>query len=260
MRVIKIRNVIIGEGMPKVCVPLVGESREQILDAAKCLKKVRRDLVEWRADWFKDVCSVGKVMEIAVELREILAECPVLFTFRTKGEGGQQDIGAEKYAELLQDIATTGLVDLMDVEAFGCQEPVLRDIISTAHKNEVVVIGSTHHFQITPPRAEMVKMMRRLQEFGVDIPKLAVMPNSRQDVLELLAATLEMKQKYSDRPLITMSMAADGVISRIAGEFSGSDITFGSAGRASAPGQLPSEELYQALEIVHRGMCLQDIK
>jgi 3-dehydroquinate dehydratase-1 len=70
----------------------------------------------------------------------------------------------------------------------------------------------------------------------------------------LLEATLEMKEQYADRPLITMSMARDGVISRVAGEIFGSDVTFGSVGKASAPGQLPSEELGQVLAILHHAV------
>ena len=31
MNPIKVRNVSIGEGIPKICVPIVGETREEIL-------------------------------------------------------------------------------------------------------------------------------------------------------------------------------------------------------------------------------------
>lgn len=49
-----------------------------------------------------------------------------------------------------------------------------------------------------------------MQELGADIPKIAVMPQSRKDVLTLLSATEEMASKYADRPIITMSMSATG--------------------------------------------------
>ena len=90
-----------------------------------------------------------------------------------------------------------------------------------------------------------------MQGLGVDIPKIAVMPKDKQDVLTLLSATEEMSRLYADRPIITMSMAGDGVISRICGEAFGSALTFGAAGQLSAPGQLGVKELRQVLEILH---------
>ena len=86
---------------------------------------------------------------------------------------------------------------------------------------------------------------------GADIPKIAVMPQTKKDVLTLLSATEEMASDYADRPIITMSMAGTGVISRLCGEVFGSSMTFGAAGKASAPGQIGAEKLHQALQIVH---------
>jgi 3-dehydroquinate dehydratase-1 len=35
MNPVVVRNVAIGEGIPKICVPIVGKTREEILDAAR---------------------------------------------------------------------------------------------------------------------------------------------------------------------------------------------------------------------------------
>ncbi|CGY42856.1 3-dehydroquinate dehydratase [Salmonella enterica subsp. enterica serovar Typhi] len=82
-------------------------------------------------------------------------------------------------------------------------------------------------------------------------PKIAVMPQSKHDVLTLLTATLEMQQHYADRPVITMSMAKEGVISRLAGEVFGSAATFGAVKQASAPGQIAVNDLRSVLMILH---------
>ena len=81
------------------------------------------------------------------------------------------------------------------------------------------------------------------------------MPRTTEDVISLLAATTEMKEKYATKPLITMSMSGKGAISRIAGETFGSDLTFGAAKNASAPGQLDVKELRQLLNILHRSLA-----
>lgn len=97
-----------------------------------------------------------------------------------------------------------------------------------------------------------------MQDMGADIPKIAVMPRSAGDVLTLLSATEEMARCYADRPIITMSMSSQGVVSRLCGEVFGSSMTFGAVGQVSAPGQIPVDQLRQVLEILHGSsvMCV----
>jgi len=80
------------------------------------------------------------------------------------------------------------------------------------------------------------------------------MPKDAGDVLTLLEATHIMKEKYADRPIITMSMAGAGVISRLSGEIFGSALTFGAAHKPSAPGQVAVAELRQTLSLLHRSL------
>ena len=87
-----------------------------------------------------------------------------------------------------------------------------------------------------------------MQELGTDVAKFAVMPTCERDVLTLLSATLTMKEQHNDTPVITMSMGRLGALSRVCGTLSGSAVTFGTAGRASAPGQLPADLLKTFLE------------
>ena len=96
----------------------------------------------------------------------------------------------------------------------------------------------------------MREMLSTMHVLGGDILKLAVMPRDRIDVMRLMKVTTEMSQRIN-RPLITMSMGDLGKISRISGEITGSVMTFGTAGKASAPGQIALEELYQFLKELH---------
>ena len=95
----------------------------------------------------------------------------------------------------------------------------------------------------TPDRDVIVGNLCQMQDLGADIVKFAVTPRSERDVLRLLDATLAMKEDHNTTPVITMSMGKLGVISRICGEVFGSAVTFGTAGKASAPGQLPANQL-----------------
>lgn len=250
---VEVRGVRIGEGIPKICVPIVGTTRDEILAAAKSFESVKKDVVEWRVDWFEGVFDFAQVEAVMKELRQVLGNTPILFTFRTANEGGEKAIEPAAYAELNKRAAATGLIDLVDVEAFTGDE-VVRNIIESAQESGVVVVVSNHDFEKTPEKDEIVRRLRKMQELGADIPKIAVMPQSRKDVLTLLSATEEMASKYADRPIITMSMSATGLISRLCGECFGSALTFGAVGKASAPGQMNASDLSEILNLIHTSL------
>lgn len=253
MNTVQVKNVTIGEGLPKIIVPIVGQTKDEIIAAAKSFANVELDIVEWRVDWFEGVFDFDQVKDVAQALRDVLHDTPILFTFRTAKEGGEKAIEPEAYVELNQNIAKTGLVDLVDVEAFTGDDYVAQ-IIEVAHQNNVKVVASNHDFDKTPDQADIVSRLRKMQEQGADIPKIAVMPNNKKDVLTLLAATEEMATNYADRPIITMSMAGTGLISRLCGEVFGSAATFGAVGKVSAPGQMNAEDLNMILTLIHKSL------
>ena len=250
MNPVVVRNIKIGEGIPKICVSVIGRTEEEILKEALGIKEMKVDIVEWRADWFEGVFSFDKVKCVLANLREVLGEIPLLFTFRTAQEGGEQEIDKDTYLILNQAVIDTGNVDLVDVEIFF-EESVVTTIIEYAHRKEMKIVASNHDFQKTPRKEEIVARLMKMQDMGADVLKIAVMPQSKKDVLTLLAATEEMTSNYAKQPVVTMSMSGKGVISRIAGEIFGSAITFGAAKKASAPGQIAVEELKNVLNIVH---------
>jgi 3-dehydroquinate dehydratase-1 len=253
MNTVKVRNVVIGEGVPKICVPIVGKTKEDILAAAASFNGVAHDVVEWRVDWFDEIFNETRTKDVMQKLRDVLGDKPILFTFRTSKEGGEKAIDPEAYVNLNSMAAETGLIDLVDVEAFTGDEYVKR-IIENAHKNNVKVVASNHDFDKTPEKDDIVSRLVKMQELGADIPKIAVMPQSKKDVLTLLSATEEMATEKADRPIITMSMAGTGLVSRLCGEAFGSACTFGAVGKVSAPGQINAKDLDTVLNIIHSGM------
>ena len=132
MNPVEVRNIKIGEGIPKICVPIVGVTKEDIINEAKTFDSIPVDVVEWRVDWFEGVFDIEKVKDVLVDLRAALKDTPILFTFRTSKEGGEKAIEPEVYAELNKAVAATGYVDLVDVEAFTGDE-IVKEIIEAAH-------------------------------------------------------------------------------------------------------------------------------
>ena len=82
--IIKVRNVEIGAGVPKICVPIVGITKEEIITEAKSFESIPVDVVEWRVDWFENVFEFDKVLDVLKELRKALGETPApISTFLT---------------------------------------------------------------------------------------------------------------------------------------------------------------------------------
>ena len=250
MNTVKVRNLELGNGIPAICIPNVGKTKEDILSLTRTYLDMHMDLMEWRMDWYEDVEDIAKVTELVKELRNVMGDTPLLCTFRTDKVGGVHPMSTEKYAKLNKAVAATGNADIIDVEIFTGDD-IVREMIDAIHASGTKVIASNHDFDKTPAKSDLLYRLRKMQDMGADIPKMAVMPQTKKDVLTLLSATEEMASDYADRPIITMSMAGLGSISRIACEIFGSCLTFGSGAQASAPGQIGAEALHQALQIVH---------
>jgi 3-dehydroquinate dehydratase-1 len=128
---------------------------------------------------------------------------------------------------------------------------VVRGIVVEAHKTGIKVVMSSHDFQKTPPTEELVSRLQRQQALGADILKIALTPLDAGDVLKLLDATWQMRSRYTNLPMLTMSMGGISVVSRLSGEVFGSELIVGMIGQASAPGQVEVEKLREILDIIH---------
>jgi 3-dehydroquinate dehydratase-1 len=252
--VIKIRGVEIGRGMPKIVAPIVASSQEEIVQRALEMSKLPIDAVEWRADFFKDIEDIGQAVSALGEVRRNIGEKLLLFTLRTRAEGGNTDISAGDYLKLNEAVAQSGCADIIDVEMMGENAA---QIISILRRTGVIALISNHDFEKTPSEDEIISRLQKMQDMGGDILKIAVMPRSPVDVITLIAATEKMRRLHAQRPLVTMAMSGMGLVSRISGEVFGSAMTFGSAGDISgisAPGQIPVGELSAALKAIHASL------
>ena len=248
---VTVRGVTIGSGCPKICVPVLGRSEADILSSARTALDCRPDVVEWRMDWFENVERTDAAISVLRQLRHLFDSTPLLCTFRSIREGGEQELAPDHYVNLLCCVSDSGDADLVDVELFSGPD-VVSQIVTRAHQTGVAVIGSSHDFNQTPPEEEIISRLEQMAVLGCDVAKIAVMPQNARDVLTLLSATERMHTKHPEIPIITMSMGQLGMVSRLCGEVFGSSLTFGSAGQASAPGQAPVQALRQVLELLHR--------
>lgn len=248
MKHFTIKNLTIGSGLPKICVPIVANTKEEILNSLENYNRKEIDLLEWRIDYMENIQDISELVSIARKITAALPDKPLLVTFRTKKEGGEKELSLEKYFALNQTFAKEKAADLVDIELFCTNDTdYLISVVSEIQRTGTKVIFSNHDFDKTPSKDTIVERLRKMQDFGADVAKIAVMPTCTEDVLTLLSATRQMTEEFATIPVVTMSMGQLGAISRICGSTFGSAITFGALEQASAPGQISVNKLYDTL-------------
>lgn len=245
MSTVKIRNILLGEGVPKIAVPNVGSTEEEILTSTKEIAAAKPDLMEWRIDYYAaGIEDTAQLIDTGRKICELIGELPLLVTFRTKSEGGVCQLEENRYLDLVDQIIVNRLGDAVDIELFH-EEKRIESLVSEAKNYNVVVIMSNHDFEKVPAKDVIEFRLKKMANLGADVPKLACMPHNVEDVLTLLEATNAVHNEI-ENPIITMAMGDIGKVTRIAGQVFGSSLSFGAVGKSSAPGQLSIEELRNA--------------
>lgn len=192
-------------------------------------------------------------LEIAAEtIRKIKSETelPLLITNRSAAEGGKWDGKEEDRIGLLTDLLSfKDGPDAIDIELSADRED--RDkVIKMAKDHKKIVIVSSHDFLKTPSLRDMKTTLEEMFLAGADIAKLAVMPQSMEDTLNLLRIALDFKN--AGKAVCTIAMGSQGKHTRVVAPLYGSVLTYASieSDAASAPGQLPVDELKKTMEML----------
>jgi 3-dehydroquinate dehydratase I len=226
---------------------------EKPLYSSKKAAERGTDILEVRLD----LLGIRDLERAAGTIREIKSETglPVIVTNRSGEEGGKWEGEEKERTGLL-----TGLLsfkdgtdkdgpDAVDIELSAVREE--RDKVITAAKvHGKTVIVSSHNFSKTPSIHEMKAILEEMFLAGADIAKLAVMPQSMEDVLNLLRVTLNFRD--AGKPVCTIAMGEPGKHTRVVAPLYGSVLTYASieSGAAAAPGQLPVDEVKKIMEML----------
>jgi len=203
-------------------------------DAIEALRGRGLDLAELRIDSFaaRDAGSVG-----AVAAR--FAGVPTLATIRIAAEGGGWTASEAERTKLF--LALLGGVDAVDVELAARE--VLAEVGPAARSAGRLVIASHHDFAATPPAAALADVVARAAAAGADVVKIAALVRGPDDVRALARVLLEPAAIGR----IVIGMGDAGLATRVLFPALGSLVTYAHVGRATAPGQLPLDELVALL-------------
>jgi 3-dehydroquinate dehydratase-1 len=184
------------------------------------------DIVEFRMDFADDPRD---------ELAAYDGELPLLVTNRPEWEGGEATDDAARLDALCAAVEYD-FVAAVDVELQSVSEGEGARVIRAAHEHGARVVVSAHDFEKTPQPPKLRRLLARAAEHG-DVGKLAVTAETKDDVLELLAAT-RASTLDGDR-VATMAMGEPGRHSRAVAPLYGSKIGYAPVdpADATAPGQ-----------------------
>lgn len=244
------RGVTLGEGMPKIAIPVMGDSLSGLRDAAQRAAKARADIVELRLDSLSpmpDIALTRSACEVVHE--EVGEKVPLLLTLRTLRDGGAGSKDADSYGALLCEAAALQLSDAIDCE-LSAGETVFTQVAAAAHEAGVSLVGSSHAFNPLADVRVAGEWLRRQRAWGADVCKAAVMPRDTAQALEA-AREMLLAARALDAPVIAVCMGAAGAFTRVCAEALGSCLTFAAAGAASAPGQLDAASLRPMILTLH---------
>lgn len=237
------------EAFPYLCTPIVGATKEELLNELQKVKGKGPDMIEWRVDHFHEIGNFTKVVEIADTIKEAIGNVPLLFTIRSVAEGGNPTpLSPEEILKLLTYICENSSVDIIDYEIQNPEDYTvhLREISQQYGKS---LILSYHDFNQTPSNEDLLSTLKKAEELRADVAKVAVMPKTHQDVIRLLDVTNQANEVLGI-PIATMSMNNLGAITRMAGWIFGSMIVFTVGANSSAPGQVPIEEIRRIIKMM----------
>ncbi len=245
-KMLTVKNKVFGKGKPIICVSVMDTEKDAIVAEVKRLVDAKVEMIEWRVDAYLGVTSPNAVREVLDAVAPIVKDTVFVFTFRSKEQGGECSLSSDKVYDLHQVAAESKVVDFIDVEYFYTEDADVE--VYTLQKMGTRVITSHHDFHETPSADVLYMLLEQMKHSNADVVKMAMMPQSTEDVLRLLQETNHFHKRYPNQPLITMAMGKLGMVSRISGETFGSCVTFGAGKNASAPGQIPVEDLKQILD------------
>lgn len=236
--------------IPKICLPLTSKTKEEIKRDLAILIEKKPDMIELRADFLNDIAETEAVIHI-VQFITNQTDIPLLFTIRSKREGGQPiSLNEAEVVQLLCEIASNTKVTMIDYEVNNEIEHI-QQVVHTTHRYDKQIVMSYHNFTETPDDDRLLDYFSQMELLKADVAKVAVMPNSKADVLRLLQLTAEADEQLNI-PIITMSMGELGEMSRVISWIYGSVLTFAVGVESSAPGQIPFEQLKTAIKTLQQ--------
>lgn len=221
--------------MTKICVSLMVDRPDQVLEAMIKARDLGADLLEWRLD-------VTKSPEVADILLQ--APLPVIATVRSTDHGGRFSGSKAEQLRLLLQAAEGGCTyldwEFHPGEALPVELSQIRDQVILSH----------HNFQETPSEGELASLLEEMAATKAGVVKIVTRAQRMEDNFSLLR--LIRHGRKQGLQVVAFCLGSLGRISRVTCLFVGAAFTYAAleTGAEAAPGQLTLSEMHQVLELL----------
>lgn len=222
----------------KLIVSVMPKSLEEV-QALDAVRYEDADIIEWRADFLPKEA----ILQVAPAIFEKFAGRELLFTLRTRAEGGEIELSSEEYVQIIKEVARLYQPDYVDFEYYSHRD-VFEQMLDFPN-----LVLSYHNFQETPDN--MMEILSELTSLTPKVVKVSVMAHTEQDVLDLMNFTRGFKTLNPEQEYVTVSMGKIGKVSRITSDMTGSSWSFASLDTESAPGQIALSSMKRIREILN---------
>ena len=246
---VTIRELVIGEGKPKICVTVSGADEAAVQNDARRAFLSQAEIIEWRADYYQDWQDELSLIRMLKTIRMNIGSKAFLFTFRTREEGGTIPFKDTEYMRVLKTAIDSRLIDLVDIECC-VSEYMATEMIAYAREKNVFIIGSNHSAGFNLSIGEMEYRIRYMQKLGVDIARLTVVPQRKRDAYRLLLTTHDLSEDLNF-PIAVLGLGEYGKYTRILGELFGSCLSCAVIDAADDPSELSVSTLAPLLKTLH---------
>ena len=199
------------------------------------------DILEIRYDFFDESEWQG----LSARIRKIAPKAIQLGTIRLKRDGGTfpNARAIERPALWKKILAAADIPEWLDLERDCLHDySELREITGT---KGVKILISEHNFTRIPSDLELKNYLTDVKRVKADGIKIAAMSNSEDDCTRLYKFA---KKAKGFKLIAAFGMGETGKISRIWSLKEGANITYGSIGKAAAPGQIDVALMRKAID------------
>ena len=213
------------------------------------------DAVELRVDLLKDPASKSEIPSLEyvtsqLSLLRATVPLPIVFTVRTKSQGGAFPDTAHDEALALYKLALKMACEFIDLEVTTFSDTLLHTVLDLKHNSFSKIIASHHD-----PKGQLswaktgswIPTYNKCLQYG-DIIKLIGTAATAEDNFALRNFRLWSQKQHPDVPLIALNLGRPGQMSRILNTFM-TPVTHPHLPFPAAPGQLSASQIRTALTL-----------
>lgn len=211
---------------------------------------VGTDAIELRVDLLREPGSeIVSIDYVRHQLATIRGACktPILYTVRTKSQGGQwPDHRLDELVALLFIALRMG-VEYLDVE-INLPDKVLTTLSKSKRNTKFVASHHDPHGELNWAEGSWIPFYNRALRYG-DIIKLIAVARSARDNADVVDFRNWATKSHPEAPIIALNMGMIGQLSRIQNTFL-TPVTHPALGAIAAPGQLSAKQIRIARHLI----------